>query len=93
MGRGSLREFFLLEGDEHLKLVENREIMIDGKMPINPSGGVIAANPITAPLPLSGRLKPPNRCGVTPVRIRYHARESCVSVIFRRDHVDGFNHA
>ena len=28
--------------------MENKEIMIDGKMPINPSGGVIAANPIGA---------------------------------------------
>ena len=43
-----LREFFLLQGDEHLKLVENREIMIGGKMPMNPSGGVIASNPIGA---------------------------------------------
>lgn len=43
-----LREFFLLEGDEHLKLVENKEVMIGGQIPINPSGGVIAANPIGA---------------------------------------------
>ncbi|MCX5914604.1 MAG: acetyl-CoA acetyltransferase, partial [Deltaproteobacteria bacterium] len=43
-----IREFFLLQGDEHLKLVENRETMIGGKIPINPSGGVIAANPIGA---------------------------------------------
>jgi acetyl-CoA C-acetyltransferase len=43
-----LRDFFLLEGDEHLKLVENKEIMIGGKMPINPSGGVIGSNPIGA---------------------------------------------
>ncbi len=43
-----MREFLLLEGDEHLKLVENKEIMIGGKLPINPSGGVIAANPIGA---------------------------------------------
>jgi acetyl-CoA C-acetyltransferase len=43
-----LREFFLLEGDEHLQLVENKEVMIGGKIPINPSGGVIAANPIGA---------------------------------------------
>lgn len=43
-----LRDFFLLEGDAHLKLVENHEIMIDGRMPVNPSGGVIAANPIGA---------------------------------------------
>ncbi|MEW6441308.1 MAG: thiolase family protein [bacterium] len=43
-----LRDFFMLEGDEHLKLVENKEIMIGGKMPVNPSGGVIATNPIGA---------------------------------------------
>lgn len=43
-----LREFFLLEGDEHLKLVENKEIMIGGKIPLNPSGGVVASNPIGA---------------------------------------------
>ena len=43
-----IREFFLLRGDEHLNLVENRETMIGGKIPINPSGGVIAANPIGA---------------------------------------------
>jgi len=43
-----LREFFLLEGDEHLKLVENKEIMVGGKIPMNPSGGVIASNPIGA---------------------------------------------
>jgi len=43
-----LREFFLLEGDEHLQLVENQEVMIGGKIPINPSGGVIASNPIGA---------------------------------------------
>jgi acetyl-CoA C-acetyltransferase len=43
-----LRDFFLLEGDEHLKLVEEKEIAIGGKMPINPSGGVISSNPIGA---------------------------------------------
>ena len=43
-----LRDFFLLKGDEHLKLIENKEIMIGGKMPINPSGGVIGSNPIGA---------------------------------------------
>ncbi len=43
-----LREFFLLKEDEHLKLVENRETRIGGKIPINPSGGVVAANPIGA---------------------------------------------
>jgi acetyl-CoA C-acetyltransferase len=43
-----MREFFLLKEDEHLQLVENKETMIGGKIPINPSGGVIAANPIGA---------------------------------------------
>ena len=43
-----LRDFFLREGDEHLKLVENKEVMIGGKIPMNPSGGVVAANPIGA---------------------------------------------
>jgi acetyl-CoA C-acetyltransferase len=43
-----LRAFFLLEGDEHLKLVEEKEIAIGGKIPVNPSGGVIASNPIGA---------------------------------------------
>lgn len=41
-----IREFLLLEGDEHLKMVENDEITIDGSFPINPSGGVVASNPI-----------------------------------------------
>lgn len=43
-----IREFLLLEGDEHLKMVENDEITIDGAFPINPSGGVVASNPIGA---------------------------------------------
>jgi acetyl-CoA C-acetyltransferase len=43
-----LRDFLLLEGDEHLKMVENGEIMIEGDFPVNPSGGVIASNPIGA---------------------------------------------
>ncbi|HNR30051.1 MAG TPA: thiolase family protein [Candidatus Hydrogenedentes bacterium] len=43
-----LREFLLLEGDEHLKMVENDEIRIDGAFPLNPSGGVQASNPIGA---------------------------------------------
>jgi acetyl-CoA C-acetyltransferase len=43
-----IREFLLLEGDEHLKMVENGEIAINGAFPINPSGGVIASNPIGA---------------------------------------------
>ena len=47
-GADWMKEFFLFENDEHLKLIEEKEIMIDGKMPINPSGGVTAANPIGA---------------------------------------------
>ncbi|WDP84181.1 MAG: hypothetical protein HUN05_02575 [Desulfobacter sp.] len=47
-GADWIRDFFLLEGDEHLKLIEDKEIMLDGSMPINPSGGVLAANPIGA---------------------------------------------
>jgi len=43
-----LREFMLFEGDEHLKMIENDEITIDGAFPINPSGGVTASNPIGA---------------------------------------------
>jgi len=43
-----LREFMLLEEDEHLKMVENDELKIGGKMVMNPSGGVVAANPIGA---------------------------------------------
>jgi acetyl-CoA C-acetyltransferase len=43
-----LREFLLLEGDEHLRMVENDDIAIDGSFPVNPSGGVIASNPIGA---------------------------------------------
>jgi len=43
-----LREFLLFDGDEHLKMVENDEITIDGDFPINPSGGVTASNPIGA---------------------------------------------
>jgi acetyl-CoA C-acetyltransferase len=43
-----IRDFLLLEGDEHLKMVEKGEIAVDGKFPINPSGGVIASNPIGA---------------------------------------------
>ena len=43
-----LREFLLLEGDRHLEMVENDEIRIGGKMVMNPSGGVVAANPIGA---------------------------------------------
>jgi acetyl-CoA C-acetyltransferase len=43
-----LRDFLLLEGDEHLGMVERGDIAIDGAFPVNPSGGVIASNPIGA---------------------------------------------
>jgi acetyl-CoA C-acetyltransferase len=43
-----LREFLLLEGDEHLRMLETGEFDLDGKLPVNPSGGVIATNPIGA---------------------------------------------
>jgi len=42
-----LREFLLIEDDEHLKMIENDEITIEGDFPINPSGGVTASNPIS----------------------------------------------
>ncbi len=43
-----LREFLLLENDEHIRMVENDDITMDGSFPVNPSGGVIASNPIGA---------------------------------------------
>lgn len=43
-----LRDFLLLEGDEHLKMIEDDVITQDGAFPVNPSGGVIATNPIGA---------------------------------------------
>lgn len=43
-----LREFLLLDGDEHLRMLEDGEFDLDGKLPVNPSGGVIASNPIGA---------------------------------------------
>jgi acetyl-CoA C-acetyltransferase len=43
-----IREFLLLEGDEHLRMVEDDAITLTGDFPINPSGGVIASNPIGA---------------------------------------------
>lgn len=43
-----IREFFLLEGDEHIKMAENSDFDLDGKFPVNPSGGVTSANPIGA---------------------------------------------
>ncbi len=47
-GSDWLREFLLMEGDQALTLIENEEIRITGKFPVNPSGGVIASNPIGA---------------------------------------------
>ncbi len=47
-GSDWLREFLLLKDDEHIKLIEDKEIKIGGKLPVCPSGGVIAANPIGA---------------------------------------------
>jgi len=47
-GSDWLRDFLLLEGDEALKLIEDKEIAIGGKLPVCPSGGVISANPIGA---------------------------------------------
>jgi len=43
-----LRQFLLLEGDEHIRMLEEDEFDLDGKLPVNPSGGVIASNPIGA---------------------------------------------
>ncbi|MBN2179878.1 MAG: thiolase family protein [Deltaproteobacteria bacterium] len=43
-----LREFLQLKDDEHLKLLEDGEFDLDGKLPVNPSGGVTASNPIGA---------------------------------------------
>jgi acetyl-CoA C-acetyltransferase len=47
-GMDWLREFLMLEGDAHLRMVENHDIAIEGTFPVNPSGGVIASNPIGA---------------------------------------------
>jgi acetyl-CoA C-acetyltransferase len=47
-GLSWIRDFLLLEGDEHLKMVEGGDIEIEGSFPINPSGGVTATNPIGA---------------------------------------------
>jgi acetyl-CoA C-acetyltransferase len=43
-----LKEFLLIDDDEHLRMVENDAITMDGDFPINPSGGVTASNPIGA---------------------------------------------
>ena len=42
------RQFLLLKGDEHLRMLEEGDFDLDGKLPLNPSGGVIASNPIGA---------------------------------------------
>ncbi|HEX3012308.1 MAG TPA: hypothetical protein VHQ70_09800 [Syntrophomonadaceae bacterium] len=47
-GMDWIREFLLLEGDEHIKMIENGDFNIDGKLPLNPSGGVTSSNPIGA---------------------------------------------
>ena len=47
-GLSWIRDFLLLDGDEHLRMVERGDILIDGSFPINPSGGVTATNPIGA---------------------------------------------
>jgi acetyl-CoA C-acetyltransferase len=43
-----IRELLLLEGDAHLRMVEEGQVRIGGKLPMNPSGGVVATNPIGA---------------------------------------------
>ena len=43
-----LGDFMLCDGDEHLQMVENDDIDMDGEIPVNPSGGVQASNPIGA---------------------------------------------
>lgn len=43
-----LREFLLLEGDAHLRMVEEGEVGMEGRLPMNPSGGVVSTNPIGA---------------------------------------------
>ena len=47
-GADWLRDFLLFDDDEHLKMIERGDIAIDGSFPVNPSGGVIATNPIGA---------------------------------------------
>jgi len=43
-----LGEFMLCNKDEHLRMVEEDSIAMDGEFPVNPSGGVQASNPIGA---------------------------------------------
>ena len=47
-GSDWLREFLLFDNDEHIRMIEDGDIALDGAFPINPSGGVIASNPIGA---------------------------------------------
>ncbi|MBI5590490.1 MAG: thiolase family protein [Deltaproteobacteria bacterium] len=43
-----LRDFLLMKGDAVIRMVENQDIAINSAFPVNPSGGVIASNPIGA---------------------------------------------
>ncbi len=43
-----LGDFMLSDGDEHVRMVEDDVIAMDGEIPVNPSGGVQASNPIGA---------------------------------------------
>lgn len=43
-----LQKFFLLPDGKNLELVENGDICRDGRIPVNPSGGVLSTNPIGA---------------------------------------------
>ncbi|NLH48705.1 MAG: thiolase family protein [Myxococcales bacterium] len=77
-----LREFYLLEGDEHLKMIENEEIALDGPYPINPSGGVVATNPIGATAML--------RVAEAALQVRGQAGEHQVKKPVRRALASGF---
>ena len=68
-GLSWIRDFLLLEGDEHLQMVERGDIEIEGSFPINPSGGVTSTNPIGATAllrPLEAALQVPRRRGRAP---------------------------
>ncbi|OPY89860.1 MAG: acetyl-CoA acetyltransferase [Syntrophaceae bacterium PtaU1.Bin231] len=43
-----LSDFLMLENKEVMELLEEGEFDLDGRLPLNPSGGVIASNPIGA---------------------------------------------
>lgn len=43
-----LGEFLQIDDDEHVRMVEEDAIAMDGDFPVNPSGGVTASNPIGA---------------------------------------------